>query len=823
MISGFDLTAATMDNREKPLEQTLTVEYLGHQFTYNIYITFDQVSVVNHHAQNELLSIDWDGIKENGLTPEQGAAALDAINAYYKLTPAQIDMVSDENRDVVIRAGSFAACAMFYSELGKYGGTFSMDEQGNPFFVCTSYAQTVADLEKLNDSDEVINVYAEILRWIEANHGDVLLIEGLKVADYICVYSEEAQTSMMQMLNHLVNTYGMLADIPEDWTVESLKEYGADILSATMEIYNAGYHKNGQSGLYTNILSPWRTKNDFFDILYTYFLYHHADGKAFITGNMFGQVPLPGAMELWYQSLNTTLACQNYILGNSYGSTYLYDMTEYMFYYFQTLELAENIKQSGNQLWVDTYQTVNGDFLNEYYMDGTYHDLARAMIDTPAYHTLWKDYYTVVKLHVQGKLSATENKAEITKLFDDFEALSPTELRGFLSSLNIMYSEYNGEKLSLDFSGETVQNLLAVILRDYYMTYLNEANKPLFAKLLLAMEHYVLFDRKMGASDVFNTTMQEVIASYNTLSATDKANFDAYVGVSFEKYRNVYDLMSGNKTVQLTAEEQALFAELDQVLGGWFKTYIYIMQNYLNVGEELYAVLHVHYARAKEIYDEILATASKEAIESMYAVRFTLEGGYLMLAQAYYEADYASTTLLLRKTAQITLGDGTTTSVTGWDLFIGNYFGNGMVDILADMYGLLRDAYFSESPTVNHDYVVSLMATMRSHRALLNGSLALIGADIAYYRSLNTYFGSVLSETAKNTNVLEVMVNVETVYIAYTRDMTNAEARDTFIAQMEQFKAIYETLSAEDKVYISEMYNHYLGLYEQLKASPAAV
>ena len=67
------------------------------------------------------------------------------------------------------------------------------------------------------------------------------------------------------------------------------------------------------------------------------------------------------------------------------------------------------------------------------------------------------------------------------------------------------------------------------------------------------------------------------------------------------------------------------------------------------------------------------------------------------------------------------------------------------------------------------------------------------------------------------------MVNVETVYIAYTRDMTNAEARDTFIAQMEQFKAIYETLSAEDKVYISEMYNHYLGLYEQLKASPAAV
>ena len=132
MISGFDLTAATMDNREKPLEQTLTVEYLGHQFTYNIYITFDQVSVVNHHAQNELLSIDWDGIKENGLTPEQGAAALDAINAYYKLTPAQIDMVSDENRDVVIRAGSFAACAMFYSELGKYGGTFSMDEQGIP-------------------------------------------------------------------------------------------------------------------------------------------------------------------------------------------------------------------------------------------------------------------------------------------------------------------------------------------------------------------------------------------------------------------------------------------------------------------------------------------------------------------------------------------------------------------------------------------------------------------------------------------------------------------------------------------------------------------
>lgn len=826
MITGFDLSKATMEHREEPLEQTVTVEYLGRQFTFNIYITYSGLSVINHHVQNALAGINWKNAYENGLTEEQSAAAIDAITEFYNLTDAQKERLSEEALSVVIRAGALAAGSAFYKELEVYSGTFMMDASANLFFMKSSYEQAVADLEKIKNPEEPLNVYADLLRLIEADFGAADLVEEVKIAEYIIVYTAEMQQSMINALNHLVETYALVADIPANWTAESLKEYGDDLLVAVMKIYNAGYYKNGNTAFYTNILSPWRENDDVFDILYTYFMYDYENGQEFVNNYMFGYMPLPGRLENWYRCLNEAVNWANFFANNSTSEAYLRDISGFMYQYYQALEIANEIKKSENQLWIDVYNMANGDYMNYRYMNTytagyLYH--VRAMIDSPAFHELWANYYEVLKVYFseEEELSAEKHKELITAMFDSFEKLTPNELMGFLSSLNLLYSSSKGEVPTLGYANNTAYNAFSVVLGNQYRTYFTEAAQPLFADLLLAMENYVLINYKENALTIFNDTMKKLIADYNALSDADKANFDEYAGVSFAKYRDIYDLSVGNKTVQLTNEEKAMFEQFKTALVKYLAMHKYMLEqaeNWEEVPAGLYAVLHSQYAKILQIYNNIMETASEDAIMTLYAQSADLIDGKYTLAQAFYEIDYVSSAMLLSQSATINMTDGAVTHVTGWDLFIGY----DMPGVLADLSELLYEANFGEGITLEKKEILALITRVRELSGLQASILTFMGADVAYYDALDAYFAKVLSKTAVDAKVVEILFNAEKAYIAYARDEENAELRDNFLSLMEQVKAVYGTLSAEDKTYLDETYNYYLGLYEEVKNAAEA-
>ena len=95
MIEGFDLSAATPEHKTTPLEQKVTVNYLGKQFYYNVYITFSAVSEVSYYAGTVLADIDWEKALTDGLTDEQNEAAILAMTGYYALSPADKARISD--------------------------------------------------------------------------------------------------------------------------------------------------------------------------------------------------------------------------------------------------------------------------------------------------------------------------------------------------------------------------------------------------------------------------------------------------------------------------------------------------------------------------------------------------------------------------------------------------------------------------------------------------------------------------------------------------------------------------------------------------------
>lgn len=816
MIKGFDLSAATLENRENAKEQTLTVEYLGQTFTYTVRITYSGISVINYYAQNVFANMDWSA----EMTEEQSAAALDAIREYYKISDADRAVLSEETITAVVRAGAIAVSDLFNKEMKNYERTFRMDETGNLFFTCKNYDETVLDLEKIKDETIDLNVYKKILRQLEADFADVIVKDDKKVADYIVVYTEEIEQTLLQILDHLVEVYQALENVPKDWTKDTLAQYGDDITVAALQIHNAGFYKKGFSTYYTKILSPWRENNDYFEIIYTYFLYVHEGDESFMSNYLFGSMPMPGLLEDWYKCFSSAYTLERQFAANYNSSALMADLSGYMYYYFLTLEIAEEIKTSENQLWIDAYTKYNLDYINQYYLTTyrfgyLYH--TQGMVDSVAYNTLWKQYYEILKLRATSKLSSTDHKQQICEMYDTLELMMPTELYGFLSSLNLMYNQTKGVLSTLSYTEEGAFNTFTVILRDYYRDYLNEANHPLFADLLLAMENFALIHYKENARETFVELMEKVAAGYEALSAEDKANFDEYCGTGYQKYLAIYNLSTGKTTYTPTEEEGALLEALRVELNKYAAVYTYIA-NQEEVSELQYIVLQSIYAKASAIYYNILSKTSNDAIISLFTETREVLGATYTLEKAYYIVDTLSTSLLAGKSATITANNGKVTYVTNWDLYA-NY---GLAGIYAKMADLLYFVYGNKEVVPDAKEVASLMADVRKLEDFQIRLFSFLGADKAYFTATTVYLQYVLeSETAGKT-LADNLIKAELAHINYRLSTDKDTHKAEFITAMNQVKADYATLTEEHKAYLAETYTYYMGIYDELTAEPAA-
>lgn len=823
MVEGFDPSAATLANKSEPLKQTLTVNYLGKTFSYEIYVTFSSVSAVNYYAGSELLAgIDWADAKENGLTDKQSAAAIAAVTEYYSLAEKDLELISDEAKAIIGRAGTLAIADAFYEELSTYSDSFKLSTDGNIYFMKSSYEKTAADVKRLNDPNEAINVYAPLLRKLLAEFGELPITEELFVKNFVIVYSEQMESAFKAILNHLVDVYTLVKDIPAEWDRESLKPFGDNLVSAVMQMYSAGYYKNGNTTYYTSILSPWREKNDLFDIIHTYFLYDYEGGAEFMSSYMWGSMPMPGKLQEWYTGL---AACLNASLGfKNYATagTYLIDVSSYMYNYFRTLEICEEIKSSENQFWIDIYNVYNGDNINRTYMQNysygyLYH--VGAMIDSEAFHELWLRYYDVLKLYVADDLSSETHKEQITAMFEAFEALTPTELLGFLSSLNFMYTSGGGK---LPMLGHTVSedteeqmivyNLFSYVLSNNFASYLTETNQVLFNDLLSAMESFVLIGYKDGARDDFNTKMAALAEKVKLLSDEDAANMDEYFGTAYANYLSLYELTSGNTTADLTADEEKLIAEYVDTLEKYFIVYgtVYnLIQNGYTVAEDVYPIIYALYARASDLRSSLIEIGSEAALKSMYTFEHDIHSVKYTLEQAYYAADSITTSLLTNMDAIVTL-EGKVSYVTYWDL----YSDNGIAKLLSDNAHILYAAYFEdEGAVIEYASLLALMSEMRTYDTFKMSVVALLNIDDTFYRTLSNYYKTVLTEDGQALGK-KVITAAET-YTVYSISKTDDNLA-AFTAAMEGLAAEYEKLNESDREALADLYNYYAVLLEEL-------
>ncbi len=824
-IEGFDPSAATPEHKTTPLEQTVTVTYLGRKFSYNIYITFSAISEVNYYANNMLSEIDWEKAINEGLTEEQSEAAILAMNGYYGLSPAEKERIPAESVSLVARAAAIAATKGFYTELATYSKSIQFSTDGNIYFIASSYEETKADVDRLNDPEEKLNIYAALLRQIATDFGEVYLTNDVAIKNFILVYTADMEATFKGVLNHLVDVYTLLKDIPAEWDAESLKPYGDELLTAVMQIYTAGYYKSGSTGYYTNILSPWRENNDLFDIIYTYFLYDYEDSAEFMANYMWGSMPMPGLLEDWYNGLKLCMSYSGVYKNYASTKTYLADVSPYMYNYFRTLEICEEIKNSKNQFWIDIYNTYNGDNMNRVYMYSySYGYLSHVdgMIDSDAFHNLWKQYYEVLKLYNNKTLSAELNKIEIRAMFNAFEALTPDELLGFLSSLGFMYTSGNGQYPMLGYtitSGEeeteVVYTVFAYILSNYYASYLTDTNKVLFNDLLSAMESFTLIGYKDGARAEFNDKMAALSQKISLLAGDDQKNFEDYFSTCYNKYFALYELTSEKTTVALSEAEQKLVDEYIDVLEKYFVVYgsIYsVIQNGYTVAEEAYPVLYALYARASELRSTLLETLRDEAYLTIYTTEYDIGTLKYTLEGAYYRADSVTTSVLASLSAIVSNGDGTVRYETYWAL----YNDNEIKELLSDMVYVLYYSFFDDGEAVTHADILAFMQEMREFDTFKTSIIVLLDIDDTFYKAMNRYYETVLTEGG--VTIVTDIIKVAQAHSAYSLSKTE-ENLSSFVDAVENLKLTYEDVTDADKVYLNDMYNYYVEFANSLQSN----
>jgi len=871
MVTGFDLSAVTPANRDNPVKQTLTVTYLGKTFTYDITITYSGVSVIGE-LMDVINTID-PTLETVTLTKEQKEATYTAALEFMNLSETNKAFVSEADRDQILRCAAFAVKELYDEEMEKYSNTILIVDDKIQL-LSKDYATTASDVAKLSDPDEQINVYAKILRFIKSSYPDLILKDEIKVADKIAIMTSQVQDNILLMLKHILEVYDILKVVPEGWTVETLSQYSEDILRATQRISRENYYENGYSSIYS-ILSAWRPANDFFDIIYSYFMFADEDlgGAEYVKSDLLSNIPWPKTLRDWYSSYyNAVYMSQS--LYRQGTKLYMTDITTFMYHYEKLLEKSDAIlKNTEDKL---TYELFN-------LIEGTrYADIARTYFCGYYFHTgilhenekftgLWNDYLDLFELYATGELKGADNKISfegheelLAKITAGLTDLSATELYGFICSLNFLYNQSRGSVLALSKYENGYLNALALMLNTYYEAELGESGYPLFTNLMTAIENYALIGVKETAIDDFKAAMKTLNEEYEKIKTTTAgAAFKNLLGDMYDKYNAFYEDTTWDNEYTLNTETEELFTKLEEILNQIVTLNKYIASLQQSTGgntgsgsteddsdgdvdvdtdgsidtengggneslpqekmkEGTYILLFALYEEARAYYNEIVTRSADDAkiLEALQNKKYTIGEVDLALDKAYFSAGNIFWSYITRLSLNITTSDGKTTTYSAYDIYSGT---KNLRNYLAVAAELLYAEYYHDYSALDSDYVYAAANVFHSMERADVSTFRAFGGTTLHFGALKAFYSKTYESDAKLAALAAKLVEVDEAYLEYVFDTENAQKLEAFKSATVSMKALAEETKDNENYskYFKNFVDQYTKLYDDLTASAA--
>ncbi len=628
MVSGYDPDSITEANKDTAVTQTVTVRYAGNEWSYTVDVLYSPIYVIESLAskiENVNLEIgENQSIADIKLPAGAGEAAKEAIERYFSLSTTDQSLVDS---DLIL---NFARVAAFYVNINDYvaavkdlGNAFILSAEGQLTYVGKTYEDVVKAITALNDPKSAYNASAALMRAIKEEFGEESFNENYKISQLTSPHTEETALEIAKRLEHVIAIYDLLKDIPTTWKTDLKTDaaafasaYGADIVKAVFDISSSEFTGSRYASLYAVII---RWRSDFFDIVYSYYYYAKDGGKDQLTTDLWGKIPAPGLLEDFQNAFNLAYDTAYQLTNTSTGSATGFDLYAYHYYYLKALDLAKQIKASGNELYTTLYNALNLDTLINVYLNAPsskllgYYDFLGPVLNNKNVDNVMKAYYDVLDvIATTGTLeSNNENRTKVLALFEAMVDLTPTELHWFLSAICYNYHNVAGAVLIFDYKNPS--KMIAQIMYGFFLSELPKNTdgtlhnaQASFANLIQAMEIYPTAQYNEAALNDFKNYMRLVNEQFNSLTASEKTAYRALLGNAFDKYNKLYSAILDQSTVTPSEEIKAKFDALYNVLDKF--------NTLLNDTEKMklaaaYPTLMGLYSKATVLYNEITEIA----------------------------------------------------------------------------------------------------------------------------------------------------------------------------------------------------------------------
>ncbi len=809
MVSGFDPTQITFENKDTPIVQTLTVTYAGKTFQYDVQISYSPIHLIQHVA-GTLSGLNWNGENLPEFTDTDGENAVAALKAYLDLTSSQQEKIDAETFEAILKPATIYLNDLYLTETEKFADAFTITSNGGLNIVGKTPEAIEAAITRLDDPTDVFNVYADLLVEITENYGSLTILSH-RIADIILTHTPDTIGSVVQLFRQMINLHNTLKDVPDNWTVEQLANYGDQATLAASKILATSYIGADYSQMY-DVVSSWRTNDDYFEIIYSYYYYVMEGGQAEITSKLWQSVPLPGAMNDWYLFFMRTIETERFIIQYESSNAYLYDTVAFMYYYSKTLEYADQVKTGNDQLCKDLYALLDAETLFENNLrrgPRGYIILMGEAIDTPAVLALWEQYLNLIDVYLNPNgISEEDFNAMVRDVFDSMTKLTPTELYSFVSSMNYLYNVSHGSVLVLDCSKGVYSTLINLVAGYYYST-LPEEVFASFQDLLIAMENLSLLNIKESALDDFKTSMENIAAAYKKMSDDNKALFNQYFESAYVRYENLYKAVTDPDYIQM-GEWEAKYNELLETIRNFETIYLFILNQDTSTEAKNNAMplMFALYEKATALYDELCATDA--TVNSILFTESFLVGDTNHSMEQYYFA-MKKAFLNFMVSSGITLDSGE--SYMTWDLY-------DSASSLNSFFALIADLMVSEynGTLYTKGDIAELVSAFRALSPADKNVLFILGGNKLYYAGLDRYFNNLLNATDAESGIISALLKTEIAYAVYENN-TSDENLQAFLTQADELIKLYEGLTDADafETVVGDLYDYYTAKYEALK------
>ena len=825
MGSGFEPEKVTIENRDEPAQQTIVFTYGNTKVDFPITVYYSSFSIVKDRAE-ELSVLDWSG-ESVEVSEELGLAAVDGIKEYYKLTDVERRDLSDDEKNAIIRAAAVYLNRLFAIEFSSMSNVFGISSEGYLVIVAESYEATKAARAKIYDEEDNYSIYAELLRKIVTDFEKTVLLKSedgkeITVGSYVFVTSKDGDLQIIETLDQIIKAYDILAGI-EEWSIDTLESYKSDISRAVRHITDSEYKGLAHAPMYV-AMSKWREADDYFDIIFSYYLYVAEDGENVINKELWEVLPLPGRLQDWYAAVAnasyTISALESY---KDAPESNLFDTSDIIYLHFESLRLCEEIKNGDDKLAKDLFEMLGGDALTERYVEkasfGYLFNMGEAL-GNEKIEALWDKYLELYEIYFYtGTEEGKTYDEEHTALFEAFASLSPAEVYAFLSSMHFRYDLANNSKnyeTVLDYS-KGAKSDFVFLVANYYLEKIPESTKDLFQDLLLAIETYALIPEQSTAADNFKTIMTRLSTNFAALSNEDEKIFEDTFGDIYGKYLTYYNELSAP-----TVPDDSFIAKLDKLyetLKLFFSTEKFFSENSPSADDTeeesaakadttgVHAIVFALYENAYRQYEALIAEGGYD-LHVLFTKTYAFDGESITLDKALYNARATFIGYMLNSTITSTDDEGNETVYMAWDI----YHGSGLEEFLADNAFLLLSG-FDENYTLTADELLALLAKTRNTDPKVMELVFSFDVSHYYYMSIELYFTEVLTEEELELAKATLMMEIE--YIDYLNNPDSEEAKAAFEEAAKKAADLFAALGETEgyNTYIKDLYEFYIAEY----------